>query len=96
MSWDFENIQDKKEYGISGSVTISAMEYRDLIAGVCQREHDNWYGEYQRTLWLEKKCNALEKELSQIKDWFDFDNDAKTKFDAWVSNQVARTGSEGE
>lgn len=72
MSWGFNLEEEKKEYPVSGTVTISCEEYRDLIGSLyelkakAQKEHDDWYEEYQKGC---KKDNEI-KELKEKHDDF--------------------------
>lgn len=75
MSWSWKETRDKKSYEINGSVTISTEEYRDLIEEVAQlqaagqKEHDDWYKEYNRANGLETKVKQLEKQWSTFQDF---------------------------
>lgn len=85
MGWPFEIKKESKEYEVNGTVTIGTDEYRDLITENCelkikaQKEHDDWYKEYNRAKDLEKKLEACEEKLSEVNDWFDSDASLRPK-----------------
>ena len=70
MSWGFEIEEEKKEYPVAGTVTISSEEYRDLVRQTVElkmkarKEHDDWYEQMN-------KAKALENQLAECKDLFD-------------------------
>ena len=72
MSWNWKEEREVKEYDVKGTVTISTEEYRDLIGEVYelqakgQREHDDWYKEYNRARELEEQVKALKSKVEQF------------------------------
>ena len=67
MSWSWNADEEKKEYEVKGTVTISTEEYRDLIESVAnlrikgQKEHDDWYEQYRECETLKKQLEASKK-----------------------------------
>lgn len=100
MSWNWNSDIEKREYETKGTVTIGTDEYRDLIKDVCdlrsagQKEHDDWYREYNRANELEKKLNAYKEELKKINDFLDSDDSLRTKYKLWKIEQ--EESEEGE
>ena len=94
-SWKEENEEIAKKYEQAGMVTISTEEYRDLISQVYklqaagQKEHDDWYKEYQRANELEKKLQLVEKKLSEFDVWFTQNTVAADDFKAWKIQKIA-------
>ena len=92
MSWSWKDIdeeQEKKVYDLQGTVTITTDEYRDLLNEINrlkyagQKEHDDWYKEYNLRTNLEQKIKALSMHVDEIDAWFDEDDAARTKFKLW-------------
>ena len=100
MSWNWSVETEEKNYEVHGTVTISTEEYRDLIQSVCdlrtkgQREHDDWYKEYQRANELEKKLKTCEEKLSEFVNWFDSDDSLRPKFRLWKAEMLEQKESE--
>lgn len=75
MSWNWRDEKEQKQYELKGTVTISTEEYRDLISDVYelqakgQKEHDDWYKEYQRANELEKTNKALNEKVNMFKEF---------------------------
>lgn len=75
MSWNWTEELEKKEYETKGTVTISTEEYRDLIAMNYelqhrgQKEHDDWYKEYNERRDFENKYRELNKKWSLFQDF---------------------------
>lgn len=67
MSWNWNPIEEEKEYDTKGTVTISTEEYRDLIRRTYelktqgQKEHDDWYEQY-------RECERLKKDMETTKN----------------------------
>ena len=65
--------ENKKEYGVIGTVTIGTDEYRDLLTEKFVAEqaksewHDKWYKEYCEKGKLENECKKLKEELDKLK-----------------------------
>lgn len=93
MSWNWNSDIEKREYETKGTVTIGTDEYRDLIQDVCdlrsagQKEHDDWYREYNRANDLERKLRECEKKLAEINGFFDSDDSVRTKYKLWKIEQ---------
>lgn len=100
MSWNWTTEKEEKNYETHGTVTISTEEYRDLIVGLCelrekgQREHDDWYKEYQRANDLEKKLKVCEEKLLDINNWFDSDDSLRQRFRLWKLEGLEKNESE--
>ncbi len=103
MSWSWKDVdeeQEKKVYDFQGTVTITTDEYRDLLNEVNrlkfagQKEHDDWYKEYNLRTALEKEIKALSKRINEIDAWFDEDDVARTKFKLWKVEQIDKTQEE--
>lgn len=67
--------EDKKVYGVVGTVTIGTDEYRDLLTDKFEaekrasEEHDRWYKAYCEKNEIEKKCKELKVEIDKIKNF---------------------------
>jgi len=102
MGWSFEIEKEAKEYEVKGTVSIGTDEYRDLITENCelkrkaQKEHDDWYREYNRANDLEKRLKACEEKLSEVNAWFDSDDSLRPKFRLWKMEQIEKEESEEE
>lgn len=89
MSFGWSNEVSEKDYEIKGTVTISTEEYRDLINEACtlrakgQKEHDDWYDEYNKRRELESKLSKCETKIQEFNDWLNSDDSARTKFKLW-------------
>ena len=100
MSWSWKEEVEEKSYEIHGTVTISTEEYRDLIQGMCdlrskgQKEHDDWYKEYNRANDLEKKLKKCEEKLLEINEWLDNDDSSRQIFRAWKLGKLEKEESE--
>ena len=100
MSWNWNSDIEEREYETKGAVTIGTDEYRDLIKDVCdlrsagQKEHDDWYREYNRANDLERKLRECEKKLAEINGFFDSDDSVRTKYKLWKIEQ--EESEEGE
>lgn len=66
--------ENKKEYPVLGTVTISTEEYRDLITEKYealkdkQEESERWYREYSRANEAERQFNELKKKIEQYEE----------------------------
>ena len=87
MSWNWnEEEKEVKEYDMKGTVTISTDEYRDLIREVYdlkakgQREHDDWYKEYNRARDLDEQVKALKRRVERFEEFL---ADHKTVKEDW-------------
>jgi hypothetical protein len=104
MSWNWKEEEEKKEYETKGTVTISTEEYRDLIERVQelkaagQREHDDWYEEYNRARDLEKKVKALEDKVAEFNAWIDSDDrpdqNLRSVFKQWKLKKLEEAENE--
>lgn len=100
MSWGFNLEEEKKEYPVSGTVTISCEEYRDLIGHIyelkakAQKEHDDWYEEYNKGAQKEKDLKELKEKSDEIwgklKLYYEFvnsDDEVKVKYKDFVAKK---------
>lgn len=89
-------MEDKKDYGIIGTVTIGSDEYKDLIVDAvsAKAEKDYYMHQYwdSRDKWneCEKKVSALKAELDTLKEElakykrYIKENDAQDDFELWI------------
>lgn len=86
MGWIFDIDKEPKQYETKGTVTISSEEYRDLVCEnvelrvKAQKEHEDWYREYQRAESLEKEKKALKSKLDELNEWLSVSEPARNSF----------------
>lgn len=101
MSYSWTEKREKKTYEVAGTVSISTEEYRDLIEEKeqllrdGQREHDDWYKEYNRANDLEKQLKKLQEKWDMFQDFLE---DHLTVKEDWenYSNKKRLEGLEDE
>ncbi len=82
-------MDEKKEYGVIGTVTIGTDEYRDLIEekyeAVREKEEQSsrWYEQYSKAQKLEDENKKLKEELNQLRKYIR-DNDEQDKLELWI------------
>lgn len=90
MSWSWKEEIEKKEYETKGTVTISTEEYRDLIAMNYelqqrgQKEHDDWYKEYNRANKLEESNKKLQAKLDLLNEFLSEHLTVKEDYDNFI------------
>lgn len=90
MSWNWNPIEEEKEYDTKGTVTISTEEYRDLIRRTYelktqgQKEHDDWYEQYNKNNELEKKNKALQRAIEAYNIYINSSDERKTDYATYL------------
>ena len=79
-------MDEKKTYPVTGTVTISTEEYRDLICGIyeakaeAERKSSKWYDEYNRAKKLESELVCLKEERDSLAKFVESKNDLKLAY----------------
>ena len=102
MSWDWNERKDqeKKEYDVKGTVTISTEEYRDLIeekeqlwqAG--QHEHDSWWAKYKECDELEKQVKKLQAKIDEFNEFLADHETVKGDFESFCLRKLKEKNDE--
>lgn len=103
MSWNWNEREDKdqkREYDVKGTVTISTEEYRDLIeekeqlwqAG--QKEHDSWWEEYKAKNELEKKVSKLQAKIDVFEEFLADHKTVKEDYDNFCLRKLKEKDDE--
>lgn len=93
MSWNWNVEEEKKDYGVRGTVTISTEEYRDLVVKVQelkaagQREHDDWYEEYKKNSDLKKEIEKRDGFIEKYKEYIDSSELRKNDYLKWCDEK---------
>ena len=111
MGWNYEEDEDeRKEYPVVGSVTLSTEEYTDLVSALfkarrkADKEHDDWYDAYKEHNKTKDKVKELEKTIESIKtknaelmEWLSTSEELSAKFRLWKNEKLIKEQeSEGE
>lgn len=103
MSWNWDDVRKENEeridYNVQGTVTISTQEYRDLLDRITelkiagQKEHDDWYSVYKERDSCKEELNklkedniALSEEIKQFKSWLSQNDELALKFFTYKEN----------
>lgn len=88
MAWgNYDEKDARKTYENVGRVELSTEEYRDLVFDLYEarrdrdKEHDDWYKEYNRAQELEKKVKSLEKKVTIFEDFLSEHSSVKEDFE---------------
>ena len=105
MGWNYEEDEDeRKEYPVVGSVTLSTEEYTDLVSALfkarkkADKEHDDWYDEYKehgktkdKVKELEERINNLQNRVSEFMEWMiNTRDELLSQFRAWKNEKLIK------
>ena len=104
MGWNYEADEDeRKEYPVVGSVTLSTEEYTDLVAALfkarkkADKEHSDWYDEYtnhgktkDKVKELEKTVESLKTRNAELMEWLGSNEELLAKFKLWKSEKLIK------
>ena len=98
MSLSWKEELEEKEYEVKGTVTISTVEYKDLIRTISklqaagQKEHDDWYHKYTECEKLKTDLETKEAKIAEITAWFDDCPESRIAFREWKLNKEESDG----
>lgn len=106
MGWSYKEDEDddeRKEYPVVGSVTLSTEEYTDLVRALfktrkkADSEHNDWYNEYKdhettkkKVKELEERINNLQNRVSEFTEWINTRDELSTQFRAWKNEKLIK------
>lgn len=101
MAWgNYEEKDTRKTYENVGKVELSTEEYRDLVFDLYEarkdrdKEHDDWYKEYNKAQDLDKKVKSLEKKVSEFEGFLSESTTVKTDFENYKLRKLAEQANE--
>ena len=101
MAWgNYEEKDARKTYENIGHVELSTEEYRDLVFDLYEarrdrdKEHDDWYKEYNRAIELEKKVKSFEKKITTFEDFLSEHSSVKEDFENYKLRLMAAKNEE--
>jgi hypothetical protein len=101
MAWgNYEEKDVRKTYENVGRVELSTEEYRDLVFDLYEarkdrdKEHDDWYKEYNKVLELEMKVKSLEKKVTTFEDFLSEHSSVKEDFENYKLRLMAAKNEE--
>lgn len=101
MAWgNYEEKDARKTYENVGKVELSTEEYRDLVFDLYEarrdrdKEHDDWYKEYNRAQDLDKKVKSLEKKVTTFEDFLSEHLTVKEDFENYKLRLMAAKNEE--
>lgn len=99
--WQNYNEKDeRKTYEKVGRVELSTEEYRDLVSDLYEarkdrdKEHDDWYKEYNKAQDLDKKVKSLEKKVTTFEDFLSEHSSVKEDFENYKLRLMAAKDEE--
>lgn len=102
MSWNWcaREEQEKREYPVTGTVTISTEEYRDLIEEKellwqkGQAEHDSWWDEYRKRECAETKAKKLQEKVNDFEAFLLAEPAVKEEYDNFCFRKLKEKADE--
>ena len=85
---------ERKEYEVKGTVTISTEEYRDLLTDKFEAEksmesyRQRFWDEQTKSSNLKEKVEAQEKSLNHYRDFVNSNESMQTAYKAYLNSKI--------